>query len=469
MIGAVLPALLLGLLVGCTPPSAPSAPPTLAAAPERPDIVLILLDDLGWADLGCYGSTFHETPHIDALAGAGARFTNAYANAPNCAPTRACLMSGQYTPRHGVYTVNSSARGKTANRKLVPTRNTTVLADAIVTLPERLRDAGYATAAIGKWHLGDDPTTHGFDVNVGGTRLGHPKSYFSPYRNPTLPDGPEGEYLTDRLTDEAIRFIEDADRPYFLYLSHFAVHTPVQAKEDMTERYERKRAAGAGRGHAVYAAMVESVDDGVGRLLEAIERRGRADDTVVVLFSDNGGHARFTSMAPLRGSKGMLYEGGVREPLIVRWTGRVTAGTEHAAPVIGLDLYPTILEMAGANAPDDAVLDGVSLVPALTGTGDVPERDLYWHFPAYLEGYRRNETWRTTPAGAIRSGDLKLIEFFEDDRRELYDLSTDIGETTNLAHTRPADAERLHERLKTWRRAMGAPDLVPNPEYASSD
>ncbi len=467
MSSPIRPLLLLALVILCAP---------LRAAPAgdrpRPNIVFILLDDLGWGDIGCYGSDFHETPRMDRMAAEGLRFTAAYANAPNCAPTRACLMSGQYSPRHGIFTVNNAARGKAIHRRLVPTTNTTVLADQVVTIAEALGAAGYTSACVGKWHLGDDPCSQGFDVNVGGNHKGHPKSYFSPYSNEQLPDGPEGEYLTDRLTDEALAFMrENRERPFFLYLSHFAVHTPVQAPSDAVDRYKRKdadrKAAGESGGHARYAAMIEALDESVGRVLDGLDELGLTEDTLVVLFSDNGGHANFTDMAPLRGSKGMLYEGGVREPLLVRWPGRVEAGTTCDVPVIGVDFFPTFLELTGATPPADIPLDGESLVALLDGADGSEREAIYWHFPVYLESYRKNQgRWRTTPAGAIRAGRYKLHEFFEDGHVELYDLDTDPGEIEDLAAAMPERAAALRESLHRWRESVDAP--VPterNPAF----
>ena len=432
---------------------------------DRPNIVVLYADDLGWRDLSCQGSRFYETPHIDRLAKQGMRFGQAYACAPNCAPSRACLMTGKYTPRHGVYTVASSARGQSKHRRLIPIKNTTVLRDDFVTLPETLRTAGYRCAHFGKWHLGKDPKSQGFDVNVGGNRAGHPKSYYSPYSNADLSDGPKGEHLTARIGREACAFIEkNASRRFFAYVSFFAVHTPIQPPRGRAKRFRDKAPDGAQK-NARYAALVAALDDAVGAILAKLEELGLADNTVVVFSSDNGGHGQVTSQAPLRGAKGMLYEGGVRVPLIVRWPGQVEPGTRCAQPVIGVDVYPTLCEVTGADAPKD--LDGKSIVPILQARGDWSRGDaLYWHFPAYLALNGRKGTWRTTPAGAIRKGRYKLIEFFENGRRELYDLEADIGESRDLATERPELARELHAELVAWRTRTRAP--VPterNPDY----
>ncbi|MFT7671068.1 MAG: arylsulfatase A-like enzyme [Planctomycetota bacterium] len=443
---------LLLLAIACTSiaqdaPRAPSSPP---------NIVLIYADDLGYTDLACYGSSLHLTPHLDQLAAGGKKFTNAYANAPNCAPSRACLISGQYGPRHGVYTVGSSKRGRAEDRKLEPPANRTVLADEVLTLPELLRSAGYVNGHIGKWHLGDDPRTQGFDVNVAGNKTGHPKSYFSPYRNPNIPDGDEGEYLTDRLTLESIRFIEEhRTRPFFLYLSHYAVHTPIQAKEGRKQYFKERNE----EGNPGYAAMVESLDESVGRIIACLERLNLRENTLVIFTSDNGGYGPVTSMAPLRGSKGMLYEGGIREPFLINWPGKVAPGSIDETPIIGTDLLPTLVKLAGASLPKDKTVDGVDLTGIFLGQSSIAARPLFWHFPAYLEAgraLRKTTPWRTAPVGAIRLGSYKLIEHFEDGRLELYDLENDLAESTNLAETLPSKTSELLGLLQSWRKSVGA-------------
>ena len=451
-------ATLLGLCVFC---SAGEIPITEnRSEPEKPNIIFFYIDDLGWADVGFNGSTYYETPNIDRLASQGIIFSQAYANAPNCAPSRASLMTGQYTPRHKIYTVGTSSRGREENRRMVPVPNTETLPLHYTTLAEALGDAGYTTGHFGKWHLGDTgfhPEDQGFDVNIGGYRSGSPRGgYFPPYNNPKLIDGPDGEYLTDRLTDEAITFIDqNREGPFFLYLSHYAVHTPIQAQADLEAKYAGKAPEG-GQNNPTYAAMIESVDRSVGSVLGRITALGLTDNTVVVFYSDNGGAVQATSNLPLRGYKGMLFEGGIRVPLAVKWPVRITPGRVDNTPVIGIDFYPTLLEIAGAGHPTHSI-DGVSLVPILTGSGELTERNLYWHFPAYLEASRRIPgPWRTTPAGAVRSGDYKLIEFFEDGLLELYDLRKDPGESMNLVDQLPEQAELLHGSLRSWREKIGA-------------
>jgi arylsulfatase A-like enzyme len=429
-----------------------------AAGPARkPNFVFILIDDLGWTDLGFMGSDYYETPRIDELASEGVVFTSAYSNAPNCAPTRACLMSGQYGPRHGVYTVGTPERGPAKRRKLIPTPNTTELGTEHVTLAEALKPAGYTSACIGKWHLGSQapfrPQDRGFDFVFERHERSHRAE--------------DGSYLTDRLTDKAVEFIEaNRQRPFFVYLSHHAVHTPIQAKPELVAKYEKKKPAG-GHNNPKYAAMIESVDQSVGRVLDKLDELDLSKETVVFFFSDNGGHANFTSMTPLRGSKGTLYEGGIRVPAIIRWPGHAGGGRRSDVPIIGLDFYPTILEAARAARPAGHTLDGVSLWPLVFGT-EGPRRDaVFWHFPAYLEPYNDAQwPWRTTPAGAVRRGDWKLIEFFEDGRVELYNLKDDIGETKDLSAKLPEKTKEMRRLIADWRGQVKAP--VPtrlNPEF----
>jgi arylsulfatase A-like enzyme len=427
--------------------------------------------------LSVQGSRYYETPHIDRLAAEGMRFTNAYASAPNCAPSRAALLSGQYGPRTGIYTVGSAERGRAELRALVPVANETRLSLDVVTLAETLTEAGYVTGHAGKWHLGGDgflPNDQGFEWSVAGDERGSPPGYFYPYERggrslPDLEEGQEGEYLADRLIDESIRFIEQqSDAPFFLYLSHYSVHTPIQAKPELVERYV-DRAPSDGHGNPTYAAMVQSVDEGVGRIVDTLERLGLSENTVVIFYSDNGGFGPVTSMAPLRGSKGMLYEGGIRVPLIVRWPGRVRRGSVTEVPVIGTDFYPTFAEIASADLVADHVLDGTSFLPLLTQSGEIPARDLMWHFPAYLQSDASVAgPWRTTPASAIRRGAYKLIHFFEDDRWELYDLSRDTAESNDLSLEMPDITDELRDALRSWWHETGAfipsePNLLYSP------
>ncbi len=446
-------------------------------AAERPNILFIYIDDLGWKDTGFMGSDFYETPNLDRLAAQGMLFTDAYSCAANCAPARACLLSGQYTPRHEIYNVGTGRRGNPKFGRLKHIPGTATLRSDIVTWAQCLQRAGYKTATMGKWHLSDDPTAFGFDVNIGGTHSGSPpRGYFPPHGNvPGLQNAPQGEYLTDRLYDEAIKFVEEnTDRPWLLYLTHFAVHTPLQAKQPLLKKYEEKP-KGELHKSAVMAAMIESVDAGAGRLLAKLDELKLTDETVVFFFSDNGGYGPATSMHPLKGYKGTYYEGGIRVPMAVKWPGVVKPGTKSDEPVIAVDLYPTFCEIAGAASPNDRQLDGDSLIPLLQGKSRKEPRALYWHFPAYLQSYsrfdeQRDPLYRSRPCSIVRYGDWKLHEYFEDGGLELYDLRADIGETKNLAASMPEKTKELHERLVAWRRATGAPvptELNPNYDAAA--
>jgi arylsulfatase A-like enzyme len=429
-------------------------------AAEKPNIVFFFIDDMGWTDLGFMGSEYYESPNIDRLASEGMVFTDAYANAPNCAPSRACLMSGQYGPRHGIFTVGDPKRGNHPFRKLEPVPNKTVLADRFITIAESLKTNGYVSASMGKWHLGADPRSQGSPSGGG---------YHSPYRYPNLVQKEKGEYLTDRLTQEAEKFIEaNKDESFFLYLTHYAVHTPIQAKDDLTVKYQKKPKSEHHK-NAKYAAMVESVDDSVGAVLKKLDELQLAENTVVFFFSDNGGFGGATSNHPLRGSKGMLYEGGIREPMIVKWPGVTKPGSRCDEPVIGVDYYPTFLEITGTNPPADYTLDGVSFAPLLRdSTASLDREAIFWHFPCFLQGSGdpHGGPFRTTPAGAIRKGDWKLIEWFETGRLELYNLRQDIGESKNLAKSHPEKLAELHADMKAWRNSVDAPiPTTPNPKY----
>lgn len=436
-----------------------------------PNIVFFYIDDLGWSDLGCQGSDFYQTPNIDRLAADGMVFTDAYACAPNCAPSRACLLSGQYTPRHGIFTVGDPKRGNHRFRKLEPIPNKTVLDDHFVTWAEALDTNGYTSASMGKWHLGSDPVSQGFDLNIAGREWGSPGGggYHSPYRYPNLKNETPGTYLTDQLTDEAIRFIQARhETPFCLYLTHYAVHTPIQAKAEVVKRYAG-RPPGKHHSNAKYAAMIESVDDSVGRILKCLEELHLSDRTLVLFYSDNGGYGGATSNHPLRGAKGMLYEGGIRVPLIVRWPGITKPGSRCDEPVIGVDLYPTLLEVTQTRPPADYEPDGRSLVPLLkNASADLNREAIYWHFPCYLQGSGdpHGGPFRTTPAGAIRKGRFKLIEWFETGRTELYDLSQDISEASDLSRQLPDVHASLLADLRAWRTTVQAPvPTTPNPLF----
>jgi len=448
---------------------------------QRWNVIFVLIDDLGATDFNCTGSRFYETPHIDQLAAQGMRFTQGYAACTVCSPTRAAIMTGKYPARlHITDWIKGHNRPKAKLR--IPDW-TMYLPLEEVTIAERLHSAGYATAHVGKWHLGDPPyypEHQGFDLNIGGTHLGSPGSYFWPYgkENNRVPleGGQEGEYLTDRLTDEAIRFIEQhKDRPFFLYFAHYAVHTPLQAKPDLIAHYEKKLADALAKGDdlsgqqcPVYAAMIHSLDENIGRLMECLERLRIADRTVVFLTSDNGGlvlpacqKRPVTHNIGLRAGKGSAYEGGVRVPWIVRWPGVVAPGSLCDEPVISIDAYPTILEITGVADAEGHTSDGISIVPLLRQEGNFPKRAIYWHYPHYHPG-------GATPYSAVRDGDWKLIEFFEDNHVELYNLKDDPEESQDLASRLPEKAESLRTKLHRWREEINAQLPTPNPDYEAN-
>jgi arylsulfatase A len=470
----------LGLIVGLWAASAAGSPPTPPARASQPlNVILVLADDLGWSDLGCYGADLHETPHLDRLARQGVRFTQAYA-ASVCSPTRASLMTGKHYARLHITTYYEASDRPVPGRKLKTQVSAGNLPHAEVTLAEVFRPAGYLTAVVGKWHLGDAwfyPETQGFDVNVGGTLWGAPATYFDPYRGPSpytrerryvphLEGGKSGDYLTDRLTDEALKVIDAsaaAGRPFFLYLAHHAVHSPIEAKPGLVAHYAAKVRPAMRHRNAKYAAMVHSLDESVGRVLARLDERGLTGRTVVVFTSDNGGVTlpydglTVTDNAPLRAGKGTLYEGGVRVPLLVRWPGVAPEGAVCPEPVASADLFPTLSEAAGSGG-GSAALDGLSLVPLLKSPASRLDRDeLYFHVPHYYP--------TTTPVSAVRARDWKLIEYLEDGRAELYDLASDPSESHDLAMRHPDRADDLRGRLHRWREAVGARMPAPNPDF----
>ncbi|MBI2947914.1 MAG: sulfatase [Verrucomicrobia bacterium] len=434
-----------------------------AAEGRLPNVVLIVVDDLGWADLGCYGSTFHETPNIDRLAREGVRFTQAYSACTVCSPTRASILTGKYPAR--LHITDWIPGHKRPEAKLRVPAWTQHLPTDEWNLAKALKSAGYATVSIGKWHLGGSgfyPEKQGFDANIGGTDRGQPPSYVSPYKIPTLTDGPPGEFLTDREAAEACRFIEaNRERPFFIYLPHYAVHQPIAGKPEVVAKYRAKADPQAPQHNATYAALLESVDDALGRIRAKLDELKLSDRTIIVFTSDNGGlilggKNAPTSNAPLRSGKGSPYEGGVRVPLIVHWPGRGKAGIACEIPAMSIDLYPTILEMTGARNPADHKPDGRSLVPLLSSASVLGRDALHWHYPHYHPG-------GATPYGAIRRGDFKLIEFFENGRLELFDLKSDPSEQQDMAAAHPETAQRLQNQLAAWRKEVGAQMPAPNP------
>lgn len=451
---------------------------TYAAAKDRPNFVVIIADDLGWRDLGFMGSDYHRTPHIDRLAAEGLAFTQAYANAPVCAPTRAAILSGMYSARTGVYTVGGSGNSRRSSSdgvdisklSLTTPRNQSSLDPGITTLPEALREAGYATGHVGKWHLGrtsgsTGPTAHGFTSSIGASRGGGTRTYYAPYGLSDLDrTASEGEYLTDRLTEEAVDFVkENQDRPFLLWLGHYAVHTPIEADPEVLKQVERWP---TGRQHdnAEYAAMLVSLDNSVGRITQTLDELGLAENTVVVFVSDNGGGRRVTDNAPLRDSKGSLYEGGVRIPCVVRYPGVVEAGRETDEPVLLFDLYPTLLDLANLKPNRRQPIDGLSWRPLLEGKSKLDEeRPLVWYNPTY--NISRRGTVSNGPRAVIRQGDWKMHYDFESKQSQLYNLGHDLGESRDLADSNASIVKSLERELKKWLKATNAEIPAVNPNH----
>ncbi len=436
---------------------------------QVPNIIVINVDDMGWKDVGFMGSAYYETPHIDYLASLGMVFTNGYASASNCAPSRACLMTGQWTPRHGVYTVSPSTRGKTETRKLIPTKNTHTLAPSHKILPKVLQAHGYQTCHAGKWHLSNDPLTYGFDVNIGGGHNGLPRSYYPPYKNVKIKGGSD-KYLTDAIMEKAIHFVDTVQKPFYLNYSPYAVHVPIMAVDSIVPKYENKK-PWKGQGNAKYASMVDNLDRNIGLLTKKLKEKNLFDKTLIVFTSDNGGLYGITKQKPLRAGKGSYYEGGIRVPFFFTYKNKIGASVKNNTPITNLDIYPTLLEYAGIKAPT-LKLDGQSLKPVLEAQEFNLDRALYWHFPIYLEAYNVNDNenrdalFRTRPGTVIRKGNWKLHYYYEDKAVELYNLADDIGEKNNLAEANPEQAEALLKILKQWCKTTNAPVLnTLNPEY----
>ncbi len=447
---------------------------------QPPNVIVILADDLGWADLGCYGADVHETPHIDDFAKQSVRFTQAYASAPVCSPTRAALMTGKYPARLHITVWFEQSQDPPTSGKLIPPITVGNLPHAEVTMAERLSEAGYYTAHLGKWHLGEAshyPETQGFDLNIGGTFWGAPPSFFYPYRGrwsnteelryvPNLEWGQPGEYLTDRLTDEAIATIERvADRPFFLNLAYHTVHTPIEGKPVDVDYYRHRIQPEHHHQNAGYAAMVHSLDENVGRLLQKLEDLNLDERTLVIFTSDNGGFInphrgqRVTSNHPLRSGKGSLYEGGIRIPLIVRMPGVTPAGEVCDEPVLSMDLLPTIAALTGCPASEvRAEIDGLDISPVLKSSDSSIEREaIFFHYPHYYP--------TTTPVSAVRSGPWKLLLYHEDDRVELYQLEEDPGESNDVAKIQPRRSQQLHDLLLKWLDEVDAQLPRLNPDF----
>jgi len=456
-----------------------------AFAAKQTNFLFFLVDDMGWADIGANGSTFHETPHIDRLAATGMRFTQGYAACPVCSPTRASIMTGRHPVRVDITDWIPGQSGK-SNNPLITPQDRANLAHKEVTIAEQLKGHGYQTFFAGKWHLGSEghwPEDQGFDINIGGHHRGSPPGgYYAPWTNPALKAKKKGEYLTERLTEESVKFLEerDADKPFLLYLSYYNIHTPIQPYKKRIDHYTAKAAKmfkgktptqteheGVTRmrqDNAALASMVAAVDDSVGTLLGKLKELKLDENTVVIFFSDNGGLSTLGRNRsgpgcnlPLRASKGWLYEGGVREPTIIRAPGVTKAGSVSHKPMVSMDFFPTMLELAGLHAQPKLHADGHSLVSQLKGN-DTGNRTLYWHYPHY-----HGSAWK--PGASIRDGDWKLIEFYHHKKFELYNLANDIGEQKNLAASHPKKAAELRAKLTAWQKTMHAKMPVPNPDF----
>jgi arylsulfatase A len=438
---------------------------TLAAAPKkRTNIILIMIDDLGWMDLACQGNKRLDTPNIDCLASQGMRFTDAYAAAPVCSPTRAAIITGQSPARLGLTThIPDRPSYRPEESPLLSAETRDYLPLEHVTLAERLREDGYATAFIGKWHLSGirksandslqepdlRPEHQGFDLNIGGCAYGGPPTYFDPYRIPNISSRREGEYLPDRLADETIAFMKaHRTKPFFVALWNYTVHWPMEAPKRLIDKYTKR--VGPGLKDPRYGAMIEAMDAAVGRVLTEVDKLDLADDTLVIFTSDNGGYAGVSDSSPLRGSKGHLYEGGIRVPLIARWPGVVRSKTVCGTPVVSTDFYPTLLDVAGLKPRADKKIDGESLMPLLGQTGSLKRKAIHFHYPNYA--------WHCSNrlGGAICEGDYKLLKWYEDGSVELYHLKDDISEKVDLSELEPERAKQLKGKLETWLAESGA-------------
>ena len=439
---------------------------------EKPNIVLIVADDLGWSDLSYMGSEYYETPNIDKLSKSGMTFYNGYASSANCAPSRATMLSGKYHTEHGIYTVRNSDRGSRKTRKIIPIETKTTLDLDFFVIPEMLKEMGYINGHFGKWHLGDvgfHPEQSGFDVNIGGNRHGGPGGYFAPYPNPQLENEPKGEYLTDRIGDEVVKFIDiNKENNFFAYVPFFSVHTPIQSKPDYQKKYSNKD-SNEFHNRADYAGMIQSLDENIGKILDKIDALNLSENTLIIFTSDNGGIRAISNQYPLRAGKGSYYEGGIKVPMIFSWKGKIEAKTESYERVSNLDFYPTIKKLVGYNRSID--LDGEDLTPIFKGE-KLKKRELYFHFPVYLEPYRvqldggTDPLFRTRPGTVIIKDNWKLHHYYEDNKFELYDLEKDVSESENLSEIKKEKKNELLIDLNNWRKTNNAP--IPsrlNPYY----
>lgn len=453
---------------------------------SKPNIVFIFADDLGWTDLGCFGSSFYETPNLDRMAKQGVQLNQAYAACPVCSPTRASILTGLWPQRTGITDYIGAAQPDAwkRNTRMLPAAYKDRLDHSFISMAEVLKGAGYQTFFAGKWHLGPEgfwPEEQGFNINRGGIDRGGPyggKKYFSPYGNPKLTDGPDGEHLPDRLASEACAFMEqNREQPFLVYFPFYSVHTPLMAREDLKKKYTQKandlqlkeewgregeRKVRLTQTHAVYAGMVEAMDQAVGKVIDKVDSLGLSEKTLIVFTSDNGGlstsEGHPTSNLPLRGGKGWMYEGGIRVATLMRWTGKIPAGSVMNQPVSSPDWLPTVAAATQAQTPKNVVWDGVNLLPAVCEGKSLPSRSLYWHYPHY-----GNQGGR--PGGAIRQGDWKLIEWYDDGSRELYNLKEDLGEQRNLLDTHSERGNEMAKQLRDWRDELRVMMPTKNPKF----
>ena len=439
---------------------------------DKPNIILIVADDLGWSDLSYMGSEYYETPNIDKLSKSGMTFYNGYASSANCAPSRATMLSGKYHTEHGIYTVRNSDRGSRKTRKIIPIETKTTLDLDFFVIPEMLKEMGYTNGHFGKWHLGDvgfHPEQSGFDVNIGGNRHGGPGGYFAPYPNPELENEPKGEYLTDRIGDEVVKFIDqNKENNFFAYVPFFSVHTPIQSKPDYQKKYSNKE-SNEYHNRPDYAGMIQSLDENIGKILDKIDTLNLSENTLIIFTSDNGGIRAISNQYPLRAGKGSYYEGGIKVPMIFSWKGKIEAETDSYERISNLDFYPTIKNLVGYKESID--LDGEDLTPIFKGE-KLKKRELYFHFPIYLEPYRvqldsgTDPLFRTRPGTVIIKDNWKLHHYYEDNKFELYNLEKDISESKNLVEINKEKKTELLMDLNNWRKAKNAP--IPsklNPYY----
>ncbi|BDD07437.1 sulfatase [Aureibacter tunicatorum] len=436
-----------------------------AEVKQKPNVVVFYVDDLGWSDLPSSGNDYHESPVIDSLRGQSVDFINAYSNCTVSSPSRASLLTGKYPSTTNITDWIPGHKFKYAKMDIPDWQQFLPLEET--TMADKLRSCGYVTASYGKWHLGEEedyyPEHQGFDINFGGNSKGHPKSYFSPYHNPQIPDGPEGEYLTDRLAREASSFIEShQDTSFFLYMPFYQVHTPLKAKKELEEYFENKKSESSRWQNATYAAMVKSTDEAIGHVMKMLDSLNLTENTLVFFASDNGGLTHtikgdtITSNYPLREGKGSMYEGGVKVPMFMYWKGHFSQARKVSEPVMGMDIFPTVLEAIGE--ANDLEMDGLSLLPLAEGK-DIDRDAIYFHYPHYHPG-------GAVPYSSMRQGDFKLIHIIEENRYELYNLNKDIGESTNLAESHQGTVEEMIRKLEGWKESTQAQMPQINSEFA---